>query len=434
MDVCEARLFLSSSPSDTIRSLAEMTTALLKTFNVVDRVGIARRLLDEFDTNHALKQIIYDAEYVVKYPVKDVFLGYLGLAVNIKDSIRLLRCLNRPKRGLDSASFAALRHVAEKDNISAGQAAISFVGRRQLGASFYAPTASHPLYPWSSGLEHLVECLNKCQDALAGDSDDLVLTVVAQDDQMGLNDARKAVDSCLLAVGRFLRKPHRNALNSHEESADDPHFSEANIKQALGSLRSRLTQLTSCDCATSICGETPGRPLTSGGSLLGRAARKLARLLLVVEADASVVPIPSVSHEQPTTPSALLPKTPSRVPPVVTPLTVGHDEQVVRMFDSPCAPVNHTPTNRCLEEENMAPFAISADLDEAISMPERPVFSRYQTNLDWADCNCSPPPIKRVGTRKAGPNIDEIYACSMPSWTTEGNLCRAEAESDLYSP
>ncbi|TPP66135.1 hypothetical protein FGIG_12497 [Fasciola gigantica] len=201
----------------------------------------------------------------------------------------------------------------------------------------------------------------------SGDLDDRMLVTFAQDDHMGLDDACEAVDCCLLTISRFLRKPLTGALSADADSLDDRYFSEAQIKQTLSTLRGRLKQLTSSQYAASLCGETPGRSLVNGGSLLGRAARKLVRLMLVVEGEASIVPGGLSSASAP----PLDVKTPTRMPSTGTPVTVGHDTHVIRMFESPSAPLSCTPTNRSAEQENnenVDPFSIAVASDEAFSL------------------------------------------------------------------
>ncbi|KAA0184930.1 hypothetical protein FBUS_10810, partial [Fasciolopsis buskii] len=286
-------------------------------------------------------------------------------------------------------------------------AAISFVGRRQLGGSFYAPDSSHPLNPWYAGLQHLVECLNKCQDALAGDADDRLLVMSSQDNHMGLDDAHRAVDSCLSTINHFLRKPLVGTTSSDTDSLDDSYFSEAEIKLTLSNLRARLKQLTSSPYVASLCQETPGRLTINGGSLLGRAARKLARLLLLVEAEASIVL--NYSESNSTTP--LDANTPTRLPPTGTPVTASHDERVIRMFKSPSAPLSCTPTSRHIQpeirEEATDSLLTEGHMDEAVSM----------TNLDWADSQCSPIAVWRNESGRSKFDTDEIHMCSLPAWT-----------------
>ncbi|VDP96849.1 unnamed protein product [Trichobilharzia regenti] len=51
----------------------------------------------------------------------ETLLSYLGLAVNIKDSLRLLKIFNLPYRGLNEHTFTTLRKIAQCDNLSVTQ-------------------------------------------------------------------------------------------------------------------------------------------------------------------------------------------------------------------------------------------------------------------------------------------------------------------------
>ncbi|KAG5443883.1 Peptidyl-prolyl cis-trans isomerase-like 4 [Clonorchis sinensis] len=459
----------TTSSGSELRSLAEKVDSLLNTFNVVDRTTLLSRILSEFRDNMEMKQYVFDTKYLYlvlelltsysvpnirfslsanagdsvkellfsqfrqctphlvsyykKCTVTDVLLSYLGLSINIKDSIRLLRLLNRPKRGLERETFYTLRLLTRQSNLSATQIAMSFVTLTQLGGSqdIYAL-----LKPWSSGLHHLVDCLAKCQDALSGVTDELVLVTTGSGDRMNLEDACSAVKHCIRTAGQILRKPLIGAKTCPGDSDYDTVFTASNINEALERLNQKLARIMNSTTLPKFCDETPGRSLSRGGSLRGRAAARLGRYLLVVSEQRSelsnIITTQPCGEFSATPMSSRLPQTPSATihPAVTTPTTEGRGDQLLRMFLSPQTPsVSHqaVEANNKNSPGSTAPApSLIPDLTDETSMPERPVFSLYQTNLDWADAGFSPPP-RRSSLTRTNNMVGDWNSQSMPAWS-----------------
>ncbi|CAH8873589.1 unnamed protein product [Trichobilharzia szidati] len=175
--ICRYRLYRDRSlVSDDEYEFCLKIEEYLVSNNLVDRVLIARRLLVEFVENITLKLKLFYPQYIVQSNKLDWFeylvvemladfkvphlsfaylsttesnfyychqckidfnvrykecvnletlLSYLGLAVNIKDSLRLLKIFNLPYRGLNEHTFTALRKIAQCDNLSVTQPAIA---------------------------------------------------------------------------------------------------------------------------------------------------------------------------------------------------------------------------------------------------------------------------------------------------------------------
>ncbi|OON22993.1 peptidyl-prolyl cis-trans isomerase, cyclophilin-type, partial [Opisthorchis viverrini] len=494
-NVCRHRIHSTTSSGGELCSLAEKVDSLLNTFNVVDRTTLLSRILSEFQDNVEMKQYVFDTKYLVcsqsldwfeylalelltsynvpnirfslsanagdsvkellffqfrqctphlvsyykKCTVTDVLLSYLGLSINIKDSIRLLRLLNRPKRGLERETFYTLRLLTRQSNLSATQIAMSFVTLTQLGGSqdMYAV-----LKPWSSGLHHLVDCLAKCQDALSGVTDELVLVTTGSGDRMNLEDACSAVKHCIRTAGQLLKKPLRGAKTCPGDSDYDTVFTASNINEALERLNQKLARIMNSTTLPKFCDETPGRSLSRGGSLRGRAAARLGRFLLVVSEQRSE--LSNIITTQPcgsfsaTPMSSRLPQTPSATihSTVTTPTTEGRGDQLLRMFLSPQTPsVSHQAVEANNENlpGSIAPAtSLIPDLTDETSMPERPVFSLYQTNLDWADTGFSPPP-RRSSLTRANNMVGDWNSQSMPAWSERrlGRIPLAETQASV---
>ncbi|TGZ63034.1 hypothetical protein CRM22_007111 [Opisthorchis felineus] len=494
-NVCRYRIHSTTSSGGELRSLAEKVDSLLNTFNVVDRTTLLTRILSEFRDNMEMKQYVFDTNYLVcsqsldwfeyivlelltsysvpnirfslpanagdsvsellffqfrqciphlvsyykKCTVTDVLLSYLGLSINVKDSIRLLRLLNRPKRGLERETFHTLRLLTRQSNLSATQIAMSFVTLNQLGGSqdIYAL-----LKPWSSGLHHLVDCLAKCQDALSGVTDELVLVTTGSGDRMNLEDACSAVKHCIRTAGQLLRKPLRGAKTCPGDSDYDTVFTASNINQALERLNQKLARIMNSTTLPKFCDETPGRSLSRGGSLRGRAAARLGRFLLVISEQRSelstIITTQPCGNFSAASMSSRLPQTPSATihPAVTTPTTEGRGDQLLRMFLSPQTP---SVWNQAVEANNenssdsTAPApSLIPDLADETSMPERPVFSLYQTNLDWADAGFSPPP-RRSSLTRVDNMVGDWNSQSMPAWSERrlGRVPLAETQASV---
>ncbi|CAH8638680.1 unnamed protein product [Heterobilharzia americana] len=257
--ICRYRLYQHRTLiSDDEYTFCLKVEEYLMANNLVDRIRVAHRLLVEFMENAALKRKLFYPRYIVqsnkldwfeylvvemmadfKLPhlsfaflptnksnfhcshqceidfnirykecvILETLLSYLGLAVNIKDSLRLLRIFNQPYRGLDEHAFTTLRKLARQDNLSVTQVAVSFVGRLRLGDSSYAPEGNHPLRQWSSGLIHLVDSLNRSHDILSGAADDNLLASGSASSLMSVDGAVQSVSQCLRASCRILRNP-----------------------------------------------------------------------------------------------------------------------------------------------------------------------------------------------------------------------------------
>ncbi|CAL8075549.1 unnamed protein product [Calicophoron daubneyi] len=495
--VCRSRLS-SSDNSSTVTAatnneyldvISDLLTQLNMN-NLVDRTGLACQIAKEFGTNCELKCVLYDTVYRVncrfmdwfdyvilkflvnhgvpkieftfadntqnsfyyfrqcsiissvlykKCALKDILLSYLGLAVNLKDSIRLLRVLNYPRRGLDNSTFATLRHLAEEENLSPTQVAISFVGRKQLGGVDYAPTSAHPLHRWSVGLAHLVESITKCQDALSGALDDSVLIMGSADDRMSGEDACRAVIRCLSVAGRLLAKPVPRLMNL-PRNKNDIDFAPSEIKRVTSDLCARVTELASSERVSALCCDTPGRSLQIGGSLHGRAAFKLARLLLVAEEDRLVFSDPKnfteLSSPPPTAHVSPQSKTPSNLlSQTHTPTTDGKNEQLLKMYISPQTPTPKTPIPASLHSD-----AVEMDEDDGdecvITMPKRPVYSKYQTDLGWAAAYVSP--VCGGGQRAFSGSgfrnrLDCFDSASLPAWPSPDNARVSNVKNNLFS-
>ncbi|KAF7241983.1 hypothetical protein EG68_10234 [Paragonimus skrjabini miyazakii] len=485
--LCRKRVYRENMDCSELDTLANEVEDQLNAFNLVDRTSLVRRVLVEFQNNVELKQTLFNADYLVcsrlldwfelltlellvvyrmsrirfsfsdshenpffyfrqctsdflphykKCPITDVLLSYLGLAVNIKDPIRLLRLINRPKRGLDHSTFNALRQLAKETNLSATQVAMSFINRCQLGASHTSQTSDADiLRPWRSGLNHLVDCLAKCQDALCGALDETVLVHTSSENRMSLDDAFLAVNQCIQAAGRALQKPLIGALKCPNDEDYDVVFTKAKIQEAADALCNKLRRLVSSDTMALPCGDTPGRPLLHGGSLLGRAAFRLARLLLVFcdecADDFGDSNTEGESVERGVLCSSTDMFTPTGRPPVAsqTPTTTGRSDHLFRMLISPQTPLQSNSKvggGHTEEVENDPPITTQrslSELDEALTMPERPVFSRYQTDLDWSDVPQSPL-YKRptLSIRSALSEWNDLECHSMPAWTDSHQL------------
>ncbi|KAH8863061.1 peptidyl-prolyl cis-trans isomerase-like 4 [Schistosoma japonicum] len=392
----------------------------LKANNLVDRILIARRLLVEFFENTALKSKLFYQSYIVhsnkldwfeylmveimagfnvpnlcfpylsttakrkfycfrqcevdfntKYKeciLLETLLSYLGLAVNIKDCLRLLRIFNLPYRALDEQTFTALRKLARKDNLSVTQVAISFVGRLRLGESTYAPGSNHPLHQWSSGLIHLVDSLNKCHDILSGAADDSLLAAGIANSPMSVDGAVKSVSQCIRTTCSILRKPGVVDKNMHEKIKATINLSE--IPDVCESLIKRICQLSSTT------------PLLAGGSVRGRGAYKLIRVLLVTESERLKINS-SVKHPtnllDPTTtspctldelPSKNSPRTPLNhlFPRSNTPTTDGRTCKLLQMFISPSTPIVNHFSSPCITSEDTSSGAHVNDENHFLSM------------------------------------------------------------------
>ncbi|KAH8863068.1 peptidyl-prolyl cis-trans isomerase-like 4 [Schistosoma japonicum] len=414
----------------------------LKANNLVDRILIARRLLVEFFENTALKSKLFYQSYIVhsnkldwfeylmveimagfnvpnlcfpylsttakrkfycfrqcevdfntKYKeciLLETLLSYLGLAVNIKDCLRLLRIFNLPYRALDEQTFTALRKLARKDNLSVTQVAISFVGRLRLGESTYAPGSNHPLHQWSSGLIHLVDSLNKCHDILSGAADDSLLAAGIANSPMSVDGAVKSVSQCIRTTCSILRKPGVVDKNMHEKIKATINLSE--IPDVCESLIKRICQLSSTT------------PLLAGGSVRGRGAYKLIRVLLVTESERLKINS-SVKHPtnllDPTTtspctldelPSKNSPRTPLNhlFPRSNTPTTDGRTCKLLQMFISPSTPIVNHFSSPCITSEDTSSGAHVNDENHFLSMPERTASSHYQSNVEYVSGDCSP--------------------------------------------
>ncbi|KAH8863064.1 peptidyl-prolyl cis-trans isomerase-like 4 [Schistosoma japonicum] len=426
----------------------------LKANNLVDRILIARRLLVEFFENTALKSKLFYQSYIVhsnkldwfeylmveimagfnvpnlcfpylsttakrkfycfrqcevdfntKYKeciLLETLLSYLGLAVNIKDCLRLLRIFNLPYRALDEQTFTALRKLARKDNLSVTQVAISFVGRLRLGESTYAPGSNHPLHQWSSGLIHLVDSLNKCHDILSGAADDSLLAAGIANSPMSVDGAVKSVSQCIRTTCSILRKPGVVDKNMHEKIKATINLSE--IPDVCESLIKRICQLSSTTVISKMCCDTPDRPLLAGGSVRGRGAYKLIRVLLVTESERLKINS-SVKHPtnllDPTTtspctldelPSKNSPRTPLNhlFPRSNTPTTDGRTCKLLQMFISPSTPIVNHFSSPCITSEDTSSGAHVNDENHFLSMPERTASSHYQSNVEYVSGDCSP--------------------------------------------
>lgn len=475
VEICRLRVCPSLDASTDLKALASKVDAQLECFHLVDRALMASRIVQEWQTNLELKTMVHSVAYVVvswcldwfeclilsllvrikvpnitfilrndgslplfllrlcdiatvvpyrKCAITDVLLAYLGLAVNIKDPIRLLRVINMPKRGLDRRVFTSLRHLAAKMNLSATQVAMSFICQTSADNKMSMGEDFQTLEPWKPGLHHLVECLTKCQDALSGISDDQDLVNSASDDRMGYKEASAAVIKCIRTMGRLLRKPMPGAFTCDGDEVYDSVFTSERINQVVTALCNRLTEITALDAIS--CSETPGRSLLLGGSLRGRAASKLTRMFLVFHEE----PLPIINGSSiPSRNNATSPlRTPWRSRTVRTPVTEGRDQRILQMFVSPQTPISlATVTERGEEEENTenafsVPISkLKPDLFDSVTMPERPVFSRYQTNLDWTDSKASPVtssfrPFSRIP-------LHEPNTCSMPAWSFASASC-----------
>ncbi|XP_018653811.1 hypothetical protein Smp_169580.1 [Schistosoma mansoni] len=383
----------------------------LKVNNLVDRILIARRLLEEFFENSALKTKLFYYHYIVQSNKLDWFehlmveimadfnecvlletlLSYLGLAVNIKDSLRFLRIFNLPYRGLNEQSFTSLRKLARQDNLSVTQVAISFVGRMRLGDSSYAPECDHPLRRWSSGLIHLVDSINKCHDVLSGVADDSLLASGTANSLMTVDDAVKSVCQCIHVSCSILRKPGVIDGSMHEKMKTTINFSE--IPDVCDSLIKRIYQLSSTNIISNMCCDTPDRPLHAGGTVRGRGAFKLIRVLLVTESERLKIASTKYSNSLLTTTSPYSFNDCSNTPQnhltkSNTPTTDGRTCKLLQMFMSPSTPIvkklspficDHISPQIQMNDENKFP-----------SIPKRTVMSHYQSNLEWVSGHCSP--------------------------------------------
>ncbi|CAH8873587.1 unnamed protein product [Trichobilharzia szidati] len=473
--ICRYRLYRDRSlVSDDEYEFCLKIEEYLVSNNLVDRVLIARRLLVEFVENITLKLKLFYPQYIVQSNKLDWFeylvvemladfkvphlsfaylsttesnfyychqckidfnvrykecvnletlLSYLGLAVNIKDSLRLLKIFNLPYRGLNEHTFTALRKIAQCDNLSVTQVAVSFVGRLRLGDSSYAPESNHPLRQWSSGLIHLVDSLNSCHDILSGAADDSLLAAGSANSLMSVDDAVQSVSQCLRASCRILRKPGIVDKAVHKEVK--PIVNLTKLSSVCDDLVKRIRKLSSTIIVSKMCCDTPDRPAIAGGSVRGRAAYKLIRLLLVTESErlrsnsvefnnSAASPVIQ-NNELPnkddcsTTPLSQLSKSD-------TPTTDGRTCRLLQMFISPSTPLvnNLKPVVRNIP----SPQDRMNDENCFVPMPKRIVMSHYQSNLEWVSSHCSP-----LVTHSF--SIDETK--SLPCWNIQNEDSQSNA-------
>ncbi|CAH8614758.1 unnamed protein product, partial [Schistosoma intercalatum] len=414
----------------------------LKANNLVDRILIARRLLKEFFENSALKTKLFYYRYVVQSNKLDWFehlmveimadfnvphlcfpclstteskfyclrqceidfntrykecvlletlLSYLGLAVNIKDSLRFLRIFNLPYRALNEQTFTSLRKLARQDNLSVTQVAISFVGRMRLGDSSYAPECDHPLRRWSSGLIHLVNSINRCHDVLSGAADDSLLASGTANSLMTIDDAVKSVCQCIRVSCSILRKPGVVDESMHGKMKTTINFSE--IPTVYDSLVKRIYQLSSTNIISNMCRNTPDRPLHAGGSLRGRGAFKLIRILLVTESERLKIASTKYPNSLSTTNSSYSFNDCSNTPPnhlkkSNTPTTNGRTCKLLPMFMSPSTPIVNKSSP--FTSDHISPQIKMNDENKFPPMPKRTLMSHYQSNLEWVSGHCFP--------------------------------------------
>ncbi|CAH8605667.1 unnamed protein product [Schistosoma mattheei] len=414
----------------------------LKANNLVDRILIARRLLKEFSENSALKTKLFYYRYIVQSNKLDWFehlmveimagfnvphlcfpclsateskfyclrqceidfntrykecvlletlLSYLGLAVNIKDSLRFLRIFNLPYRALNEQTFTSLRKLALQDNLSVTQVAISFVGRMRLRDSSYAPECDHPLRRWSSGLIHLVDSINRCHDVLSGAADDSLLASGTANSLMTVDDAVKSVCQCIRVSCSILRKPGVVDESMHGKMKTTINFSE--IPTVCDSLVKRIYQLSSTNIISNMCRDTPDRPLYAGGSLRGRGAFKLIRILLVTESERLKIASTKYPNSLSTTNSSYSFNDCSNTPPnhlkkSNTPTTDGRTCKLLPMFMSPSTPIVNKSSP--FTSDHISPQIKMNDENKFPPMPKRTVMSHYQSNLEWVSGHCSP--------------------------------------------
>ncbi|CAH8499469.1 unnamed protein product [Dicrocoelium dendriticum] len=485
-EVCRHRICPSLGAPAELTALAFKVDTQLECFNLVDRALLVSRIAHEWQTNLELKTMVHNAAYIVtswrldwfeyfilvmliriktpnitfllrndaslplfrlrlcnigmlapyrKCAVTDVLLAYLGLAVNIKDPIRLLRVISIPKRGLDRRAFTSLRHLAVKTNLSVTQVAISFTCQTSSDNKVGSSEDFRALEQWKPGLHHLVECLTKCQDALSGVSDDQDLVNSASEDRMGYEEAIAAVTRCIRITGRFLRKPMLGAGKCDGDEVYDRVFTNERISQAVSTLCHKLTEITALDAVS--CSETPGRSLLRGGSLRGRAASKLARMFLVFH-DEPVSILDGCSNPSWNNATSPLRSPSRRLCAIRTPVTEGRGERILQMFVSPQTPIQLATLTEPVEEvensEDACSFRTSRfkpDLFDNATMPERPVFSRYQTNLDWADSK--PSPMTNSFRSFSRSPLRELDTHSLPAWLCAPHSGVHSAPSDGHS-
>ncbi|CAH8593705.1 unnamed protein product [Schistosoma turkestanicum] len=321
----------------------------------------------------------------------ETLLSYLGLAVNIKDSLRFLRILNLPYRALDERTFTSLRKLARQDNLSVTQVAISFVGRLRLGESSYAPEVDHPLRQWSSGLIHLVDSINRCHDILSGAADDSLLASGTVNSLMTIDEAVKSVSQCIRASCGILRKPGVVDKNMHAKTNTIINLAE--ITNVCEGLIRRIYQLSSTNFISKMCCDTPDRPLLAGGSVRGRGAYKLIRILLVTESERLKVNSTKFHNTLVTTNSPYSSNGCSVTPPnhlkkSNTPTTDGRTCKLLQMFISPSTPIVNKSSP--FISDHVSPKIRMIHENKCLAMPERIVLSRYQSNLEWVSGHCSP--------------------------------------------
>ncbi|CAH8638695.1 unnamed protein product [Heterobilharzia americana] len=163
-----------------------------------------------------------------------------------------------------------------------------------------------------------------------------------------------------------------------------------------------------------MCCDTPDRPAILGGSVRGRAAYKLIRLLLVSESERSrsnltkpINPLLSPHVLSSDVPSNNCSTTPSnRLLKLDTPTTDGRTCKLLKMFASPSTPVIRSLSPGAKDQPPLQDQM--NDENSSIPVPKRIVMSYYQSNLEWVSGHCSP-----LVTHSF--SIDE--ANSLPSWS-----------------
>ncbi|KAF8569245.1 hypothetical protein P879_03149 [Paragonimus westermani] len=382
--LCRKRVYRENMDCSELDTLGNEVEDHLNAFNLVDRISLVRRVLVEFQNNLELKETLYNADYLVCSQLLDWFEVYAYSVLNV-----------------------------------------TYTTAFNSGIVGCVPNAPNPFLILSESRESvfLLEAVHPR------------LSAAVQKSRMSLDDAFLAVNQCIQAAGRALQKPLIGAINCPTDEEYDAVFTKTKIQEVADALCEKLRRLVSSGAMGLPCGDTPGRPLLHGGSLLGRAAFKLVRFLLVF-CDECVEDFGDSDTEGEPTESQVLcssarMRTPTGHPPVAprTPTTTGQSDHLFRMLISPQTPLQLNAKldgGRTEEVENDPQITgqrSPPDLTEAVTMPERPVFSRYQTDLDWSGATQSPL-CKRptLSIRSALSEWNDPECHSMPAWTDSRKL------------